>query len=263
MWHHEIKRETIERIPIRLPKSQKLRDRIVKIVDKLRESSPAAKDLFGDVAPLRIQPQLRAELEAQLDEAVFTLYELTDEEQDLVLDMCNVGLDLFYNGMKSKAAQPVPPIPGKRPYGRQEDIHRLDRSNDLVGYLESFLAIWEPEVKRTGGGFRWRVVRPGGESPMLAVVFSVESPDEPLPDPTDSDEQAFRGALGLIAQTSAQPADASRIYIDGMVRIVTNEDIVIIKRNERRLWTRTAARYDAEAALNQIIRRQIPGPVTR
>jgi len=262
MWHHEIKRETIERIPVRIPKSRKLRNRIVKIVDELREGQPADKALFDDMATSRSQPQLRVELEAQLDQAVFALYELADEEQDLVLDMCNVGLDLFYNGMKSKAAQPVPPFPGKRPYGRREDIPRLDRSNDLVGYLECFLAIWEPEVKRTGGGFRWRVVRPGGESPMLAVLFSVESPDEPLPDPTDSDEQAWRGALGLLAQTSAQP-ELSRIYIDGMVRIVTKEDIVIIKRNERRLWTRTAARYDAEAALNQILRRQIPGPFTR
>ncbi|HYT44580.1 MAG TPA: hypothetical protein VEP90_19775, partial [Methylomirabilota bacterium] len=42
-----------------------------------------------------------------------------------------------------------------------------------------------------------------------------------------------------------------RIYIDSMVRVVTDTEIYIIKRDERRLWTRSMAREDAEATLLQ------------
>jgi hypothetical protein len=41
-----------------------------------------------------------------------------------------------------------------------------------------------------------------------------------------------------------------------MIRAVTEHDIIVIKRNERRLWTRTAAREDAEATLFQVIKKQ-------
>jgi hypothetical protein len=36
-----------------------------------------------------------------------------------------------------------------------------------------------------------------------------------------------------------------------MVRVVSDTDIFVIKRNEKRLWTASAAREDAEAALLQ------------
>ena len=48
---------------------------------------------------------------------------------------------------------------------------------------------------------------------------------------------------------SWQSAGTQRIYIDGMVRVVADTDIVIIKRNERRFWTSSAARDDAEATM--------------
>jgi hypothetical protein len=39
------------------------------------------------------------------------------------------------------------------------------------------------------------------------------------------------------------------VYVDGLIRVVSDENIVIIKKNERRLWTRSAARDDAEATM--------------
>jgi hypothetical protein len=47
-----------------------------------------------------------------------------------------------------------------------------------------------------------------------------------------------------------------RIYIDNMVRVVTDTEIYIIKRDERRLWTRSMAREDAEATLVQAMHLQ-------
>jgi len=51
------------------------------------------------------------------------------------------------------------------------------------------------------------------------------------------------------------PFGSRNIYIDGLVRIVTNKEIIIIKRNERRLWTRSLAREDADATLTQAMNR--------
>jgi hypothetical protein len=47
-----------------------------------------------------------------------------------------------------------------------------------------------------------------------------------------------------------------KVYVDGMIRVVSDTDIIIIKRNERRLWTRSLAREDAEATLLQAMRLQ-------
>ena len=91
---------------------------------------------------------------------------------------------------------------------------------------------------------------------MLAVVFSTEEPKTPLPEPSKSLEESWQSVLGLLGKSSLQPYHARQVFIDGMVRVVTETDIVLIKRNERRLWTRSAAREDAEAALHQIIRAQ-------
>jgi hypothetical protein len=135
---------------------------------------------------------------------------------------------------------------------------RLGRINDLVNgngrgelghYLKTYVGLWEPHLKEQNGRLRWRVVQPSGESPMIAAIFQTESDGDELPPPSTSDEQAWNDALYKVKEYSWQSAGAQRIYIDGMVRVVTDTDIIIIKRNERRLWTASAARDDAEATM--------------
>jgi hypothetical protein len=43
------------------------------------------------------------------------------------------------------------------------------------------------------------------------------------------------------------------------VRAVSDEQIIIVKRNENRLWTRSMAREDAEATLVQAMNRESMG----
>ncbi|GAJ20576.1 unnamed protein product [marine sediment metagenome] len=52
---------------------------------------------------------------------------------------------------------------------------------------------------------------------------------------------------------------SSRIYIEGLERSVTEEEILIIKRNENRLWTKSMAREDAEAMLVKAMNRKSAG----
>jgi hypothetical protein len=120
---------------------------------------------------------------------------------------------------------------------------------ELSRYLKTFMGLWEPHLKEQNGRLHWRVVQPSGESPMMAIILQTESDDEKVIHPTTSDDQAWHDALEKVKDNSWQVAGTHRIFIDGMVRVVTDTDIVIIKRNERRLWTASAARDDAEATM--------------
>jgi hypothetical protein len=59
--------------------------------------------------------------------------------------------------------------------------------------------------------------------------------------------------LGKLEQSSRVPVNGSRIFIDTFFRDIGEREILFIKRNERRFWTRTAAREDAESALTRLM----------
>ena len=257
MWHHELHLEQIEQLPARIPTDANIRSRITGAVSALRAINP---EQFGTLHPAghskeAIDDRINR-LEADLDKAVFDLFELDDAERDLVSDLCNVGLDLFYRGMESSAVEPVVPKPGSF-IGRKKDLSgTVGKSRELRDYIYIFLDIWERELAANGGHFRWWVLRADTTSPMLAIVLSTEEQGVRLPNPSESLEEAWRDVLRLLGKTSLQSYYARRVFLDGMIRVVTHTDIVLIKRNERRLWTRSAAREDAEATLHQIIRSQ-------
>lgn len=254
-WHHEILlQDGLLNLPIRFPESKDLRERIVEIVDELRAFDPVPYSIFNqDGMPEEKIKQTRDFLEQQLDEAIFELYDLTEAEQDLVLDMCQTGLEFFYRGGSSNAAQSVEPYPDTQ--GIFADLHgiRADERG-LEGYLYAFLKPWNREIAFLGGEFRWRIIRPS-RIPMLAVVLTTQEYGTHLPLIEQSDEEEWQSLLQQLDQTLRQPV-STQVYIDGMVRAVTDTNIFIIKRNERRLWTRSLAREDAEATLLQAINMQ-------
>jgi hypothetical protein len=53
----------------------------------------------------------------------------------------------------------------------------------------------------------------------------------------------------MLQKNARTHLDSSRIFVDSFFRYVSETEILFIKRNEQRFWTRTAAREDAEAAL--------------
>jgi len=247
-WYDKISIDDVRSMPIRLPQDQSLRDRILRIVDQLRSSDVGYP---AEDAPL-LSAGL-ADLERELDEAVFDLYDLTDAERDLIRDMCETGLDLFYNHVKSHAVRPVAP---DQPSGRSGTIaDLLPQGQGLEGYLQAFLEIWNREVEPSGE-FRWQVIRPGPNAPLVGIVFSTQYKDSPLPPVTESDEAEWSSLLHRLNEGILTNWQRSRFYIDGLVREVTDTDCIIIKRNERRHWTRSAAREDAEAALLQALQLQ-------
>lgn len=244
-WHDEIHKDVISTLPVCITSDCDLKQRIVRVVDELRSWDTSSFDL-GGYRKARIPAK-----ERELDEAIFDLYKLNPAERDLVMDMCQVGLDLFYRHVKSDAMKQVAPDRPAGKCGLAADLPTERTANDgLEAYLSVFLHTWNRELGPKGE-FRWQVIRPSRSSPMLAVIFSTQFKDSPLPPPSQSDDQAWTDILKRMDASLSQPLWSKRVYIDGLVRIVTDTDIVMIKRNERRLWTRSMAREDAEAALLQ------------
>lgn len=253
-WYDILSLEEVRKLPIRFPDKQNLQSRIIKIVDELQEkgANTASLDIF-DGTTLTFEQTLQ--LEHDLDEAIFDLYELNEAERDLIRDMCEYGLDLFYNNVKSKAVKPVGANRPANNCGLIEDVpSRRDRQKGFEGYIRTFLRIWNRELG-PDGEFRWQLIRPDRNIPMVAIVFSTQDKKTPLGPVKESATAPWHKLLEKLDKTQLAPV-SKRVYIDGVVRAVSDTDIMIIKRNERRLWTRSMAREDVEATLLQAIHLQ-------
>lgn len=252
-WHHEIHLEEILNLPVRFPKNKKIISKVVGIVDKLRTVTSGNNDygLFA-INPPETEHKIR-ELEKQLDAAIFELYGLSDADQELINDTCDINLDFFYNDIKSTAIQKLELFPNYSQGIAENLFDRVDEQKGLEGYLHAFLQVWNRELE-PDGEFSWRVIRPA-KVPMIAIVFTTREKETPLPDISTADDEEWVRVLKQCAKTSLQPV-SRKVYIDGMIRVVSDTDIIIIKRDERRLWTRSHAREDAEATLLQAMRLQ-------
>jgi hypothetical protein len=245
LWHDEIQMENVEGMPICFPTEAALRDRIVQIVQALQslDLKPEGLELGGAEAQRRLP-----ELEHQLDDAVFDLYQLNAAERDLIHEMCTVGLDLFYRNQKSSALCEV--VRPKRSVGTLADLSQSEPG--LPAYLRVFLERWNNELA-PNGEFVWRVLSPPSRAPLLAVSFTTHYKAEPLPSVAEDEVQAWHEVLTRLKQPSLVHANSSHIFIDTFFRHVSDHEILFIKRNERRFWTRTAAREDAESTLTHLI----------
>jgi len=70
------------------------------------------------------------------------------------------------------------------------------------------------------------------------------------------DTQAWREVLATLDRVSLGQVERSKIFVDSFFRYVSDTEILFIKRNERRFWSRTAAREDAESALTFLMNSQ-------
>ena len=248
IWHDEIHLgDELLSLPVCFPQRQDLGRRIIRIIDELRSYDPPVRDLTNpDGVPEGEIQAKREDLEARLDEAVFELYGLSEAEIDLVRDMVDTNLEYYYLREKSEAAKPVLKLVPRKT-GR-------DLPTGPVGdYIRVFMQSWMPYLDE-GTEFHWRLHLPSESNSMLAAVFSVRDKGE-TPQPGQGSEQhAWQDVLRRLDSALVQPV-STRVFVDGLVRAVTDEDIIIVKRNEKRLWTKSTAREDAEATLTQAMTR--------
>ncbi|MGH2866877.1 MAG: hypothetical protein ACRDNK_04820, partial [Solirubrobacteraceae bacterium] len=91
---------------------------------------------------------------------------------------------------------------------------------------------------------------------VIAAVFETRHADDPSV-PSHYDAGAWSTVLDRY-DPDYQDTTAGTLLSYGILRVVTDSAIIIVKRNEHRLWSPTAAREDAEATIAQTMRLQRP-----
>ena len=83
---------------------------------------------------------------------------------------------------------------------------------------------------------------------MTAAIFEARERNgsQPLPD----NENEWHALLERLS-VSLQPVITPSVVTEGVLRSVSDTSIIVIKRNEARLWTATAALEDVDATMLQ------------
>jgi len=223
----------VELLQLPLPSKLEGRDSktVVSIVEKLQNYHPHEYSILSPngVPEAEIEAQRRA-WEKELDEAVFDLYGFTEEQRNLIRDCCEITLPFFYKPYTSVGAMPVI---------EQEDISWIQE------YAEIFARRWQPYLN--DGEVLRADVHIGASGSMVAVEFYPADGDDEW-DLTPK-ENLWSHILKELGKNLPRPMGTSQILLDGVVHFVSDDSVIIIKRNEKRFWTRSLAREDAEASL--------------
>jgi hypothetical protein len=158
--------------------------------------------------------------------------------RDLVAD--------FWANQRRESAKPV----------AQQALHwgtAADISADGDGlhpYLKSFLETWNPRLGR-GHELSWRMWR-DERARVITVVFEAQERGRSHDSREHGGPESWSAVLKRLG-VSLRKQRAGMLLSYGMVRAVSDTAIVIAKRDERRMWTASAAREDADATTAQLM----------
>ncbi len=232
LWHHEIHLEDeLLQLPVIFDENHPSSKIIIDIVDKLRRYHPQKQSLLHpDSTPEYEINNQRIIREKELDEAVFDLYGLSEDQKDLIRDCCEVTLPFFYRPLDSTGVMPA--IQGN-------DLSWIEN------YIRIFSRRWNTYLDNS---LEMRAdVHVGAHENIIAVEFYPA--DRTDPGELIIKDDTWDYVLEEINKVLPQPLGTSQILVDGIVHIVSDDAIVVIKRNEKRYWTRSSAREDADTTL--------------
>lgn len=222
-WKDEIRAEQILDMPVRIVESHPATSTIVSAVGQLASvTGPDSLQLDLETGYLPKETVLR-----KLDEAVFDLFDVTDAERSLVAD--------FWASRDDKALTPI----------------RLEAERDdlIRAYVEVFSRVWRPLLDEQA---TWRVRFAQDRSArVVAAAFELVANGEGGLSLASEDEE-WTDVLDRYS-VAVDSRSANRLLVQGEMRAVTPSAVIVVKRNERQLWSTTAARKDAEAAAAQLL----------
>ena len=233
LWHNEIHfKDELLQLPIVLDREHPSTSEIIKYVDKLRNYNPESFSVFTINGPTEEEiRKTRLEWENKLDEAVFDLFSLNDEQRDLIRDFCDVTLPFLYQPIGAYA---------------DSDAVKSDDFEWIEKYARVFCRRWNAYLAEDS---EMRAhVHIGADGTLVAAEFFVGDKNAPW-NLKPENESSWGDVLKRISKGLPRPMGTSQILLDGMVHVVTDDGIIIIKRNEKRFWTKSLAREDADATL--------------
>jgi len=225
-WHYEIHEQEHLGLPIHFPDNRDLRDRILKAVEQITTESDTPTLFEPDSPGWRV-------MQDELDEAIFDLYGLSDAQRDLVRDLCQVTLEFFYEGVDSKATKP-PAIA------------------QLEEYRDVFLQVWQERLASKGKELEARIYAPH-HGLLVGVSFDLKDSGTAVHHASITDNSEWQRWFRRLSQSLLEEY-ARRIYIDRVVKELSESSMFIIKRAQRRFWTKSQARRDAQELLTEVFR---------
>lgn len=240
VWNDKILIEERLSLPIKSEISSPAAKKIISIVQKLRNYNPQVRNILNlNGVPQEDIDANRCKWETELDEAVFDLYELTEEQRDLIRDCCEVTLPFFY-----------------QPYNSIGVLPAVNNSSDvwILNYAERFAHRWQPYLNE--GEVLRADLHVGASGNMIAMEFyPADTGDKwDLKPKIDS----WPHILEEIGKALPRPLGTSQILLDGIVHVISDNSIIVIKRNEKRFWTRSIAREDADSTLAKRMMETMP-----
>ncbi|MCZ8494034.1 HsdM family class I SAM-dependent methyltransferase [Priestia megaterium] len=224
-WHDELHLEEHLNLPMILSGDEKLQENIVNIVDKLLFIE-SQQDILTHV-------EYEVEvLEQKLDDAIFSLYNLSEDQINIVKDFCQFTLDLYYKGPKSIA------------------VLRPDIDSIKI-YCKQFCSLWNEILKEKNKMLVPEIYYPKNSS-LIGVSFNLVNKEEREMDLKFSREDKEWYKWFKVLDKSLPERRSKDIYFDRIVKVFTDNSFFILKRSERILWTKTMALRDGTELLGEV-----------
>lgn len=210
------------------PRLKQLLAHVDQIMDVLNK-----KDLF-------FNSELEAKVQAQekaVSKLVYELYGLHPVEQQLIEDMLEYGIG-FFNWSKLKSRKPQDVKAVKRPTLEMLEIY----IQIFVRAVTTFLQIKNQTLNA--------IVYQNG-TPLTVVSFALVDLNKAEPVRVITQSNAMRSKLRELDEMLLDRKTPS-MYIRRHVRIYDGDQVSLVRPSERRFWTQSQARADADAFLAEL-----------
>jgi hypothetical protein len=144
-----------------------------------------------------------------------------------------VTLEFFYKGSASHAAK-SPTI------------------QELEAYRDAFLEIWNERLASKGKALEIRIFIPR-HGLLCGMSFELKDFGAVVAHKPVTDDVQWQHWFRRLSKTLRQEY-SERIYIDRVIKGLSDSSMFIIKRAERRLWTKSQARQDAQEFLTEVFK---------
>ena len=235
IWHDEIYLYELFELPLPEELSGNIADHVIALVKQLRNYKPDTIDILhpSGVSEEKAHAQ-RRKWEHELDEAVIDLYHFTEHQRCLIHDCCDIAIPFFYEPYNSVGNKPV-----------------IENGNTdwIKNYAACFADYWQPYLEKTEA-LRADTCIALSDNIIVLEFYIAEAGDvwDLVPK-----EKLWQSILTQIEDALPTPIGTSTILVDGIVQIVTDDSIIIIKRNEKIFWTKSIAYEDAESTMTKRI----------
>jgi hypothetical protein len=222
-----------EGMPFLIPSSDDARlQEVLQHLDEIKSLQDKAESLFDS----RDERDLEARKQA-IDALVYEIYGLHPVEQQLVEDTLTYGIG-FFNWAKRKTRQPQAAVPVKAP-----DIPMLK------SYAEVFIQVATSLLQVKGQTLNATIYKNG--APLTILSFDLIDLQEAQPVQIVAETGAMRTRLYKLDRLVLHEHTPS-FYTRRHVRIYDGKEMSIVRPSERRFWSQSQARVDADAFLAEL-----------